>query len=249
MATTTLKFKWGEVINRSRWSDVFVKHVARFCAQKTGIAKRARDVYGELTFGSGGINFRNREHHYSFTVQRATYDHTYCGRGGVKKGRMMLHRRAYGASHFPCDDGYWTYKWIGKKPLHSMCEMFVMLMAHEMTHSTDGAIENFRVRGTRRNNYDRATCENHTHHRAHDIVEMYRKERKNIMRRVLAELRRERAKQKKKRRRSTTKEKRAKSQANLKRWERKLKLAKTKVAKYKRSVSACDRAIAAKRSE
>jgi hypothetical protein len=247
MATTTLKFKWGEVINRSRWSDVFVKHIARFCAQKTGIAKRA-STGGELAFLGRGKGLGFREHHYSFTVQRATYTATYRGLGGVKNGRMMLHRRAYGASHFPCEDGYATYKWIGKKPLHSMVEMFVMLMAHEMTHSTDGAINNFTLHG-RRNNYDHATCENHTHHRSHDIVEMYRKERKNIMRRVLAELRRERAKQKKKRRRSTTKEKRAKSQANLKRWERKLKLAKTKVAKYKRSVSACDRAIAAKRSE
>ena len=242
---TTLKFKWGEVINRSRWPDIFVKHIARFCAQKTGIAKRHRDG-GELSFMGRGKGIGFRSHHYKFTVQRATYGQTYRGRGGVKAGRMLLHRRAYGASHFPCEDGYATYKWIGKKPLNSMIEMFVMLMAHEMTHSTDGAIENFYDR--RAGQYDRAGCENHTHHRGHAIVEMYRKDRVKIMRRIRAEMRKAREKAKAKKRPSTE-EKRAKSQAYLTRWERKLKLATTKVAKYKRSVSACDRAIAAKRSD
>ena len=222
---TTLKFKWGEVINRSRWPDIFVKHIARFCAQKTGVSKKGR---------------------YGFTVKRASYRQRWSGRGGITFGRMSLPRRAYGPDFFPYQSGYSTYKWVNKKPLYSMGELFLMVIAHEMTHATDGNPLNFRDGSS---NYDMATCENHTHHRAHDIVEMYRKDRVKIMRRIRAEMRKAREKAKVKKRKPTTDEKRAKSLAAQKRWERKLKLAQTKVAKYKRSVSACDRAIAAARSD
>ncbi len=41
MPATSIKSKWGIVINRSKaWPDVFVKHVARWCARKTGLSAR-----------------------------------------------------------------------------------------------------------------------------------------------------------------------------------------------------------------
>lgn len=224
-----IKLAKGRIIltNRSRWNDIFVKHVARFCARKTGLWKKFSDH-----------GWRK----YNFTIKRATRMR-WRGRAGEYGGNMTYHayhRRL--RDSYPVTDRYWTYRWSKAYLIHSSVEMFVMIMAHEFLHATAGAPSKFRGSDGR---IDRATMETTTHRLAHEIVAMWRKERRKIMGRVLNEMRIARAKKKKKRAKPTTSVKRDKSAAMLAKWERKLKLAKTKVAKYKRSVAACDRHIIA----
>lgn len=223
-----IKLAKGRIIitNRSRWNDIFVKHVARFCARKTGLWKK----FSKRWMRAG---------EYNFTIKRASRKWRR-GRAHEYGGNMTCHREC--RPSYPVTDRYWTYKWSKGYLIHSSVEMFVMIMAHEFLHATAGAPSKFRGSDGR---YDRAAMEAKTHRLAHEIVAMWRKERRAVMGRVLAEMRSERAKKKKKRAKPTTSVKRDKSAAMLAKWERKLKLAKTKVAKYRRSVAACDRHISA----
>jgi len=211
-----IKSKWGIIINRSNWNDIFVKHVARWCARKTGLSKKFTGSTYEMIIRKTNVR---RYNGVSNCFHRAS---------------ITISRRYIDAFKKPFLDRYWTYKWSKPFEVWSTVELFVMLMCHEMLHSTTGRPRLFK---------SKQQCESYTHREAHRLVEQWRKERNVIMSRILADMRKDRAARKAKKSKPSTSDKLAKSEAMLRKWQAKLKLAQTKVNKYKRSVAACTRHI------
>lgn len=211
--------------NRSGWPDWFAIPVARWVAHRAGI-------------------YKSNRHDYTLEIVNTKFKDTLCGRSYGYRARVRVHRRFTPRSGiFPYITKYWTYKWSMKYALNTRIEAFVDIIAHEMFHSTGGRPALFRSEGRT----DRQSMEMACERFSKETVEEFRKVWPGELKeRVKAELRRNQI-----RTISVTKSNPdVKLQAALDKlavWQKKLKLANTKIKKYKQQVNYYQKRSAAKK--
>lgn len=212
-----------EIINKSQWPDAFVSVVSRWLWKRLG----RTDPHAAK---------------YVFTFRAPSPERDVHGRAGRSKGFMRLGRRTKGAAKGLRKD--WRFAWAPEYPINGMLEAFVFLLAHELRH---GHPDNYALWSTGR----RQGGEHDANHWAWEQVEVFREVWPLIRREILTarRLTRQRVREQKLREaekrlaKNAPETKLARVLELRKQWERKCKLAQTKLKKLKRRESALRRFI------
>lgn len=211
------------IVNRSGWPDWFVKPVARWIAARAGI---------------------DRAYQLNLVGTRDT--RRLAGRAWGHCSRVRVHRRFSPHGGWPYTTKYWKYKWSFTYQLHNRLEAFVDIVAHEMFHATGGHPSKFRKDGRT----DVASMEMACERFSKATVEAFRVEWPALRAKCIAELRRDRDRRKAKViAKSDPTPKLDRAAKNLANWQRKAKLAATKIKKYKQQVRYYEGRVAAKKGK
>ncbi len=195
------------ITNRSQWPDWFVKPVALWIRDRAGIA----------------IN-------YNLILPSYSKMHVFCGRGWSYKSRCRIHRRFTPTLGWPYTDKYWRYAWSFTHQLENRLEAFVHLVAHEMFHATGGSRAKW---GSDVQGMEMA-CQRF----GRDTVLEFRKAWPAMKAKCKQKMRDSRQRQvKKKQAKSDPSMKFLDAQAAFERWNKKAKLAATKMKKYRRRMN------------
>ncbi len=207
-----------KIINRSNWPDHFVDVVVPW------ILRRA---------------YPDRPRGYTVTLPAFRNCNTWAGTATRHDQRTRINRRFTFHAGFPFETSYRKYANMPVVTIRCRLETFVLIVAHEAAH---GPVHYKHADGTR----DQRTIEEKCELIARQTVAAFREAWPNeirpaIRKRILAA----KARRARKAARKGPDAKLAQAEALLAKWETKLKMAKTKVAKYRRQARAQERRIAA----
>lgn len=206
-----------KLTNSTDWPDYFLRRMTAWCAKQINLPMRA---VKRGHFGKRSRGSKNGRAWYSMRF------------------RVMIGP----ASEFPIAAYVYPGRTHERYTLPALAdreEALVEVTAHELTHlrcylrwRTSGRIRKFDAGG-----------ELHSTHEGRRVLELFKANRAAL----LAEWSAARAEKPAKPAASLQEKRAAKAAADLERWQRKLKLAQTKVRKCKRKVAYYDKAIAANR--
>lgn len=217
--------------NSTDFSDHFLRRMVAWCCREVGlpVASVKRAAFGNRSKGAySGHAWQSMRIHVSIGPASA-----YPTAGYLYPGRTSEAYRA--------------------PSLQDRIEGLVAVTAHELTHLRDYSDHRERQRARnellRAGNYPqpivkrRRSGERHTMHEERRVIELFRTQRESLLA-AWSEAPPERPAKPQ----SSVQEKRAaKAQADLERWQRKLRLAQTKCRKLKQRVSYYEKSLAAKR--
>jgi len=214
------------ITNRSAWPDWFMRPLCEWVAERAGITWD-----------------------YKWLQRSTSLPRNYGGRGGRRSGRAWYSRR-----RCPPITADHRFQWSGKFSMMPGLPSLVFLIAHEMYHATGGHPDKFSARtnaglgGTRIN---RASMEERCNRFGRATAAAFVEEWWPMMKpRLLESLRRARARRHAKAEReraasahrSSPDVRIADAERKLAEWERRVRLAENRAAKYRRRLAALRRA-------
>jgi len=215
------------IINRSAWPTPALKVLCGW-------------LLTNAAFDSGQVP-------YTFVFRSTRTIHTWRGRGSSHGQTITLSRRFQPREGWPWRLRDHRFKWACEEVYRSRLEVLVGLMGHELEHAMEGRPQRFLTNGR----IDRARMEFHCNQAGQRAVEALRRDWPVLRTRIKRALHDER------RHRSAAKlasharchdpeRKLVHAQQKLKQWGARLKLAQTKVRRYRRQVAYYERRAAAK---
>lgn len=221
--------------NQSAWPDWFVNAVVKY----------------SLAMLSDRVNDRPR---CDRTIQIKSKLGSSTGYATYKRINVNMSRKPLIPTMYPYADGYSRYKWITKRPVYSHAEMFVVFVAHEISHWYQASP--YRVPKLPNGNDNNAKCESIACRESHRVLVAWRRDRFKVLRSALAKHRKkqkaDRQRQLKdenrRRLRNSTEFKLQQAEKKLAEWEMKERKAKRFQATYRRKIRSLNAAITRKRN-
>jgi len=216
------------VVNHSPWPTSALRVLAKWIAEREGLGEARA---------------------YTFTF-RNTRRMQYRGSGTPFGQTITMHRRFDPVTRaWPFRTKDHRFQWSTEEVYRSRLELLVGIMAHEAHHATAGHPRFFRKNGR----LDRATMEFRCNRAGQEAVEALRKDWLTLRAQIRGSMRRDRnrhiaAQERAVVRRADSTPKLLHGQTMLKRWQARLKLAGTKVKRYRRQVVYYEGRAAAKTS-
>lgn len=211
-----------KIENRSKWPTPALRVLCKWIAKREQLPK-----------------------HYAFLFRATNDRHSWRGVGWWSRQTVKLSRRHFGPYPYTKKDH--RFKWSVPFQLLSRVETLVYLIAHEAHHSTKGHPSKFETTGGRT---DRAGMEFRCNTAGFEAVKALRLEWPTLRTKIYTAMRRERdrlkaSKQRKEVKRSDPTPKLIHAREAMATWQRKAKLAATKIKKYRRKVAYYEGRLAA----
>jgi hypothetical protein len=192
--------------------------------------------------------FDNGKSGYTFVFRDTRNTAVWRGRGALHKQTITMHRHFQPPSGWPWRARDPRFQWATEEVYRNRLEALVGLMGHELGHAMDGRPELFEKNGR----VDRARMEFRCNRAGQRAVEALRRDWPLLRSAIQRVLRRGHARAAvaqaaARGRRYDPERKLVHAQQMLKQWSAKLKLAQTKIRRYRKQVAYYERRAAAKR--